>query len=422
MFLLSLFVSFNVLADEDYSLDVTVTKLNTKPDWRVSYRFSHDVSQLDFSTTPYAFMNEHWGFPTSQGQFNYFNLKFSFNEAGAEFFIGVRGTDTRFNSGFFTSFVNFESGQDAVYLGHYLPRSVVVNGKNIAIDEFNIKYRLEDKTGGAVYYPNAEQNLDYRQALNYAFFGSFKIQKFEQFDLILSSKLPQWLRESYLQAAPRLMAYFTNSFKTELSAKPLIAIGFDEQEATQWSDGGAIKNQVLINVVGSKWQAFHPGSEAFLVSLLAHEMAHLWNAHHWDGYHVNPWLKEGSAELLSDFVLLQLGYITKSGFQNKLRDKQRQCEKDIRNAAIPDMHNVGMRNSIYGCGLVVLNSITNKLSLTPFELWHKLVNTSGGLGYDVFDLLKVIQPSQDREFVEQIELLITPNTLERQSALLQIAN
>src|SRR5690606_7276218 len=87
-------------------------------------------------------------------------------------------------------------------------------------------------------------------------------------------------------------------------------------------DGGAINKQIAINIVGDGWEQNPEDNLNNVLSLLAHEMAHLWNSQHWTlANNDQVWMSEGGANYFSRNALLNFKYISKDEYIKNFRSQ-----------------------------------------------------------------------------------------------------
>src|SRR5690606_5279976 len=114
-------------------------------------------------------------------------------------------------------------------------------------------------------------------ARQYVYVGRLPVKKYDNFNLLMDPALPAWAQESLLAAIPQFYDYFESKTQAGLSFIPLFIINYKAGPGQTLLDGGAISRQVAINFVGDGRNQ-NPENDLFRVlSLLAHEMAHLWN-------------------------------------------------------------------------------------------------------------------------------------------------
>lgn len=383
--ILALIVLATTVQSEATTLHIELEPTIENDGWVINYQFSDAVDALNFESTPYGFLSSDWEINQDVAAFDFSKLHLKMTQPGQAFRVMIKGFNDAFYRGFYTPFLNFSDGGTAIYIGHYLPRSVNIANQWVALEDITTKITINNTGSSNVIFAgknNIKQlELKPKTARQYAYIGPQLPAAHQDFNLIMDDQLPEWIRREYQQFIPKLFNYYQNGFKSKLTFKPLFMVNYKSADNNTRLDGGAINQQIAINFIGSGWQDGEAKNLINVQSLLAHEMAHLWNAQFWQSSdeRSKPWLHEGSANYFAYQSLLALGYMNQTDFEKHLKKQQESCALALQQAPINQFKN---RKHVYACGEVLFN-ITNQLKdrTDAFGFWHEMQTRSPDNNY-----------------------------------------
>ena len=421
LFLLS-FLCFSSIAASELTLNIKIQKLNQQPEWAIHYSFNQPVSALSFNHTPYGFISNYWQLDTLLLDNKTLEIKSKNPTKSLSF--NVSGADSNSYSQFYTPFLKYDQHSYAVYIGHYLPEYVIAQGtQNKKVLRKNIKINLEISgiEDDVVNFTNGGNGINdlinNSKIRRYVLVGKYStVEKHPMFNLVINPNIPKWLKSEYETVTAKLFTLFEQKFKYKLPYRPLIIVAFDDDKHHKSFNGGAVDQQVALNIIGTGWQEKNNDNINALVELMSHELIHLYNSQHWINIHYTAWLHEGSAQWLAKESLYALNYLSKEQYKQFNLNIITQCSDNLGFSAIPDMQHSNLYQHIYNCGHVIFDALATALNKEPFAFWLEFVSVNNDNEYKVDDLYQVIGDKRP-ELLENLKILIEPRANIRKSAL-----
>lgn len=375
-------------------VDVTLTKDRSDASWRVDYTFSEPVSELSFEYTPYAYVDSAWSVKSDGGALDMASLRVLLDTPQKSLSVKVSHPYDLMVRGFYTPFLNFTDGGNALFVAYYFPARIKYNGGWEELDLYAKRLTIRAPEGEAVWFDraagSAEREVTTDQIYQYAYVGGANVHHADRFDILLDDGLPEWIRAAYLKAIPELMLFYQNKMNAVLPFKPLFLVNFKSDPGYPRIDGGAINKQVAVNIVGDGWHQDPENNLVNTLSLMAHEISHLWNAQYWHTSESTPiWMLEGGANYFTQKALLNLGYITLDDYSKNVIRQVDACEKLLNNNAFNQWPNYADH---YTCGEAIFYLGDAMLSNPKeLELWQLIVDNLSGSSYTQVDFVKALE-------------------------------
>lgn len=412
-----------VVNAKNLEVDITISKGGDPSRWAIDYYFSEGVSAVNFENTPYSFVKSDWLSQTRGAVFDLSSLQVNFNTVSQDFTLKLRSENDRFIRGFYTPFLNFSDGSNALFIGHYLPAKVKVGAAWIDVTDMAVTLTIKAPKSDGVLYSglNEVQNLELSvsNARQYAYIGNLASKAYEKFNVILDPKLPGWIQQAYLKAIPDFYNYYEVNTGGKLNFVPLFIVNFKAGNMRPRLDGGAINKQIAINIVGDGWAENPEANLNNIISLLAHEMAHLWNSQHWRlADNSKIWMHEGGANYFARNAMLNFGYISSKEYIKHFRSQADKCMKALNNSSIATLRN---RSDAYVCGEVLYQLSASMIEVnSSLDVWNKIVGKHESLSYSEADFIQVLEDENiNKVDVDSIKNILYGNSGEELDFLIE---
>jgi hypothetical protein len=199
-----------------------------------------------------------------------------------------------YEQGNYTAFDRMADGGTDIFLGFFAGDAV--QGKHTRPMHLNLQ--LKGLANETVIAPDDHDS----DQLAYAYFGPARPAPAGAADLILDPKTPAWVADVLQEATAKITAFYDHAFQRPLSYKPLVMVSMGDVETPGMSSkGGAVGKQVVYRLSGKALLGGSPQVRKMLTSLIAHELAHVWqNNVARGGIGGNePWIHEGGAEAIA---------------------------------------------------------------------------------------------------------------------------
>ena len=210
----------------------------------------------------------------------------------------------------------------------------------------------------------------------YAYFGPNKPVRMGKVNVIIDPQAPGWLREVIQDTTAKVSQFYEQSLQRTLPDTPLVSIaviGFDGAPGRISLKGGVAGGGLAYRLQGRGLVDDHPRKRQHVAALVAHEMAHLWQASvRRGGFAENdPWVHEGGAEALMLAALRGTGIFSAeegNQYAQRLLDECQQLQD-----------NVTVYRGVYACGFRRFHGY----AMAPVPLWRAMMNRSEATG-DVY--------------------------------------
>lgn len=382
--LLCLLVITSAVSAKKLQLDITISKDAASSQWSVNYHFSENITAINFEDTPYSFIENDWLSQTSNSVLDLSTLQVNLHNASRHYSLKLKGENDQYISGYYTPFLNFSDGSNALYIGHYLPSKVKSGEAWVDISDITLTLTIDALKSGDLLFSGLNEvkslQVSLSDAKQYAYIGNLASKAHDRFNLILDPMLPNWIQKAYLKAIPEFYNYYENSTRAKLSFSPVFIVNFKPGNMRPRLDGGAINKQIAINILGDGWEQSPEENLNNVLSLLAHEMAHLWNSQHWTLANTDQvWMSEGGANYFSRNALLDFKYISRDEYIKNFKSQADTCIKALNGGSVNNLH---YRSDAYVCGEVIYQLSALMIGATNnLEVWNKIVSDGDVLNY-----------------------------------------
>jgi hypothetical protein len=206
--------------------------------------------------------------------------------------------------------------------------------------------------GGKVY--QAETTWTSEEPSTYVYFGTIEPLVAPELTAIVDPGLPGWAHTHLLEWMPKLFRLYADAFDQDLPQPATVFFNYSDK-GSGWSlSGGVVPEYIVqLQMAGEGWSKDSAVSTERLSAMIAHESAHLWNAHLAENGDTPAWVHEGGADAIAEWALGELGII----------DNQRAAEiatKSILNCMYAldagSVHSAAERRAyrqLYACGRTV---------------------------------------------------------------------
>jgi hypothetical protein len=198
---------------------------------------------------------------------------------------------------------------------------------------------------------------------------------------IVDPGMPSWLVTLFNDDLPRLFAAYRERFGYPLPWKPVVLFSFGDTASPGLSSGGGVLTGLVnMTFTGGDWLQQTPARTEQAVALIAHESAHLWNAHLATNTDQasGSWMHEGSADAFATEMLYTLGVIDSARYHARREEAINQCATAEASSSVATAGSRNAIREIYDCGVVLTmwtaaaadraNSTAN-----AFTFWHDLI-------------------------------------------------
>jgi len=333
--------------------------------WRADYEFSEPVDSLHFDRAG-AYRTQAWRLLTPGLALEARNNQEVITAGGKRFSsISVEvALYLPYELDNYTAFDRFSDGGTDVYVGFFA--GAAQQGSETRALRLGVQLTgLPNET----VIPTTSNNPD---APDYAYFGPATPQPFGAASVILDPQIPAWLVPEIQQTTAKVTSYFDRVWKRKPAALPLILISFDPAAAPGLSiKGGAFDNKVAFRFSGDALRREgHPEVRRYVVALVAHELAHVWqrNAGRGGFGGDEPWVHEGGAEAIALAALEATGLFTKDESDAKAAKLLAECEQL--------KESVTTYRGYYACGFKRFRDYHTDV----MGLWKKMMESSESSG------------------------------------------
>jgi hypothetical protein len=225
----------------------------------------------------------------------------------------------------------------------------------------------------------------------YVYFGSSRALRSPHMTTVVDEALPRWLDQRLEELVPRLVALYAQRTGQALRARPVLFVSYEELPLRRGVDieGGARSGAVQIHVrlgVDNRRPDDRAAREELSIKL-AHELAHLWNAHLFegDGLRDSSWLHEGGADAFAYRALLELREIDSLRYRQHLSWAASLCAAGLEGQPlVASSARPGHAGEFYTCGFLVaaLSEAASPPGSDVFTLWARIFAAAERGRYD----------------------------------------
>lgn len=207
----------------------------------------------------------------------------------------------------------------------------------------------------------------------YAYFGPSRPVRMGNVNVIVDPRAPAWLREVLQETTAKVSQFYEQAFQRPLSGTPLISVAvvdFDGPPGSMSIKGGAVGGGIAYRLQGRGFVDDHPKKRSYVATLIAHEMAHLWQVNLTRGGvgGNEAWVHEGGAEALMLEAVRTTGILTAEESDQYAQRLLKECEQ------LKD--DVTVYRGFYACGFKRFRGY----ALAPVPMWRALMASSEGSG------------------------------------------
>lgn len=348
--------------------ELTLTRIAADK-WRVDYVFSEPVTALDFGPQVGQYRKQAWRPLTPGVELLAVDDKERLRSASplTRLSVEVSAFDD-FTEGQYAPINRFSDGGSDFYLG-FLHGALTQGGRERTMEVALRLQGLGDETVVAPGKPGAELE-------GYAYFGPSKPARMGHVDVIVDPQAPAWLRDVIQQTTAKVSQFYEQAFQRQLLDTPLVSIafaGFEGAPGRMSIKGGVAGGRLVYRLQGRGLADDHPKKRQYVASLVAHEMAHLWQANVKRGGigEQEPWIHEGGAEAIMLAALRATGIFTEEEGDQYAQRLLKEC--DQLNG------DVTVYRGLYACGFKRFNGY----AMAPVPLWRAMMARSEASG-DVY--------------------------------------
>lgn len=336
---------------------ISIQRVSTD-DWELKYQFSEAIDALDFGSPVVKFRQEAWT-PQNAGLkiISTSENEVLQHEQGRfqNATIAVKSYHP-FSHNQYVPMIHFSDSGVALFLGH-LTGEVRVAG---IARPLKVQFVAKGLPGEKVILPKkAQEGIGL-----FAYFGPQDPIIASHGILILDPLTPSWMREVLANTTERVTASYAKSFERVPSEPAMIFFAIRDLHLNGYSmSGGALPGQLAYRLAGNQTIIDKPDSRSRFTYLIAHELAHIWQAipnHNWTSF-PESWINEGGADAITAATLLKTGIWSKDEavqFESKLIKECDDTKDPIRSA--------------YACGFKRFKGYNTDV----LTLWKKLMDES----------------------------------------------
>jgi hypothetical protein len=286
-------------------------------------------------------------------------------------------------------FLPFTGGAVAVYTGHFYAKPIVDSTAAATVRTIDVTplKGMKAVVRGRV----VSGRVTFSDSIGdgtYIYLGN--TTPIETLDVlaIVDPGMPPWLKTLFNDDLPRLFAAYRERFGYPLPSKPVVLFSFGDADKPGLSSGGGVLTGLVnMTFTGADWLQQTPARTEQAVALIAHESAHLWNAHLVANADqaAGSWMHEGSADAFATEMLYGLGVIDSARYRARREDAINQCATAVASGPVATAGSRNAIREIYDCGFVLTmwtaaavhraNSAAN-----GFTFWHDLIASASANG------------------------------------------
>lgn len=216
---------------------------------------------------------------------------------------------------------------------------------------------------------------------SFVYFGRQTLEKGKGFRAVLDPGLPAWVWPELKEYFPQFIDLNTRKLGRSLNGEPTLFVPFQTglSRSTLRRTGAVVSTQVLIGLSGERWNQRTPGAREELLSLLAHETFHLWNASlfHSIAKVGGHWLHEGGADAMAFISLMEVGAVSKNRYMSLQSESLNRCLVGLIGTDLPSSNSPWAIRNHYNCGAVVqylVKQVLMKRNSSLWTLWRRVFN------------------------------------------------
>ncbi len=368
MFFTHLPLSLWAAEETSIKTEIKITQ-TTRTQWHVSYKFAEPVQGLELGPSIADYRAKSWKILTpgvQLAQYDGSDLIISNNRLISQLDINI-SLYSVYPEDHYIPLSTFSDGGVAFYLYHLVGQAITSDG----LQPLFVHFSLAPLSGEFVFLPEeANKNIPV-----YAYFGPQKPVISEhssgKLALIIDPLMPVWLKKLF---SPTIFSKLNNIYRQKLNQQLpnqtlvfLAAGALNDIEGISVK-GGAINGQIIFTLRGKSLSVESDYIKRFLLKLIAHEIAHLWQPNS----AVNrdkPWFHEGGAEILAVNALLASNLWTLTEQKQFTEQMEIQCTKASQGRSIETTVTEGNYKAVYACGYMLFEELDTDI----FNLWSQML-------------------------------------------------
>lgn len=334
--------------------------------WRADYVFAEPVTAIDLGDPVGPYRKQAWRVLTPDVDLVARADKEGLRSARplTRLSVEISAYDD-FAEGQYAPINRFSDGGSDFYLG-FLYGAPTQAGRERSMD---VALQLRGLPGGTAVAPSKPGT----ELEGYAYFGPNKPVRMGNVDVIIDPRAPAWLREVLQETTAKVSRFYEQALQRSLSGTPLISVAvvdFDGPPGSLSIKGGAVGGGIAYRLQGRGFVDDHPKKRSHVATLVAHEMAHLWQVSlARGGVGGNEgWVHEGGAEALMLEAVRATGILTEDESDQYAQRLLKECEQL--------KGDVTVYRGLYACGFQRFKGY----ALAPVPMWRALMARSEGSG------------------------------------------
>lgn len=340
--------SFARAAQSPLSAHVTIAVTGLKaPRITADYRLSHPVSEIRFKRDAHGLRTEIWHMETPGLAVRKDSVVSTSGRTFDHFRVLVAPRTRLMNLNYVA--VDIFSGHGAaVFTGYF----------NIAGASGNTSFSFRSAHQKAFVLGNAvAPSATFAPADDgtFAYFGDIKPDETPDSAVLLDPSLPTWMRSELHREVPRIIKFYSVRYGVKLPKRPFLLFSWDQRKSSQGDayQGDSLYGTVSFVFTGSGWKKPTAGNKGRLARVIAHELAHQWNAGLYKPSRFDSeggsWLAEGQAEFAATAAAERFGWLSPAAARHHYTTLVNQCLQAPSAKPVEDQRHDD--RAIYGCGV-----------------------------------------------------------------------
>jgi len=311
------------------------------------YRLSHPVSEVRFKRQARGLRTDIWRIKTP-GLAVRKNAVFSTDGKTFDHFRVVIKPETRLMNLNYIAVDIFPGHGAAVFTGYF--NIAGTPGKTSF--SFRSMHRTAYVSGKAA---SPSETFSPPREGTFVYFGNIKPDRTSDSALLLDPSLPPWMRSELRREVPGVVKFYSARYGVKLPKRPFLLFSWDQRKSSQGDayQGDSLYGTISFVFTGSGWKRPTAGNKGRLARVIAHELAHQWNAGLYTPvrFHSNggSWLAEGQAEFAATATAERFGWLSPAAARHHYTTLVNQCLRAPSAKPVGDQRHDD--RAIYGCGV-----------------------------------------------------------------------
>lgn len=402
---------------------VTITVKSVKPKTiTADYHLSHPVAKLNFSRTAPGLRARMWNMQTPDLKIQN-NSVISLDGKPFDHFLMLVNPDTQLQNLNYVPASEFSDGSIALFTGYF----------NIEGEHANTIFRFISPNEPVIAYGRKVTKQEVFSPKHdgiYVYFGKLKPIETKDSVLLLDPALPIWINIALRQEVPAIVGFYTDQYAIQLPQRPFVLFNWINKNNSESPglQGDSLDGNISFVISGAMWREKTADTESRLAKLIAHELAHQWNAALFAPVNFESnggsWLAEGQAEFAANETAHHFGWLSTQDVLKNYTADINDCLQD------PDPRPIGEQrensSAIYGCGvtfnLLAQTALQRHIpSYSFFTLWRAIYKYAAQHReqYSAQTYVNTLKKlSGDGKLAELIDRLVTKSTNNKNQMLI----